>query len=148
MNIIGTGELEELLKNEVLQKNLSESVHFLGSMKPTEVRSNMERSDIYLFTSDFNEGWGAVLGEAMASGCAVICSNVGGMTNIVLDGYNGLIINPDEESLYNAIITLLYDHSLRSKLQFNAYNTVKEAFSLDIWRKKWAKVIKQTNNIL
>lgn len=104
--------------------------------------------DIAVIPTIGSEGTSLSLLEAMASGCAVICSNVGGMTNIVLDGYNGLIINPDEESLYNAIITLLYDHSLRSKLQFNAYNTVKEAFSLDIWRKKWAKVIKQTNNIL
>lgn len=44
-------------------------------MKASEVRSYMEKADIYLFTSDFNEGWGAVLNESMNSGCAVVASH-------------------------------------------------------------------------
>lgn len=51
----------------------------------------------------------------MAAGCAVICTNVGGMTNIIIDGYNGLMINPDEDSLYKALDRLIEDKLLRGK---------------------------------
>ncbi len=47
----------------------------LGAMSPDKVRAYMERADVFLFTSDFNEGWGAVLNESMNSGCAVVASH-------------------------------------------------------------------------
>lgn len=78
----------------------------------------------------------------MAAGCAVICTNVGGMTNIIIDGYNGLMINPDEDSLYKALDRLIEDKLLRGRLQAKAYETIKEAFSLNIWKSKWAQIIK------
>ncbi|WP_420491566.1 glycosyltransferase [Neobacillus drentensis] len=50
-----------------------------------------------------SEGTSLSLLEAMAAKCAEIATNVGGMTNIILDNYNGLIINPDESELYLAL---------------------------------------------
>lgn len=99
--------------------------------------------DIAVIPTIGSEGTSLSLLEAMASGCAPICTNVGGMTNIVLDGYNGLMITPNEEALYQALSTLINDAELRSKLQKNAYQTAKDAFSLTIWEKKWTKLIKQ-----
>lgn len=75
MTLIGTGEMEEQLHNMIRDKNLEDCVEMPGAMKASEVRSYMEKADIYLFTSDFNEGWGAVLNESMNSGCAVVASH-------------------------------------------------------------------------
>lgn len=98
--------------------------------------------DIAVIPTIASEGTSLSLLEAMAAGCAVICTNVGGMTNIIIDGYNGLMINPDEDSLYKALDRLIEDKLLRGRLQAKAYETIKEAFSLNIWKSKWAQIIK------
>lgn len=88
-----------------------------------------------------SEGTSLSLLEAMASGCAVVCTNVGGMTNIVLDHYNGIMVSPDSAQLYTAIKELIDDHVLRKELAINAYNTVSKAFSYDKWEKSWLLLI-------
>ena len=70
INIIGTGEMQNELELLRDQYELSEYVTFVGSVSADKVRAYMEKASIYLFTSDKQEGWGAVLNEAMNSGCA------------------------------------------------------------------------------
>ncbi len=91
-----------------------------------------------------SEGTSLSLLEAMSSGCAVICTNVGGMTNIVLDHYNGIMISPDEEELYQALKELINDAALRKALSARAYDTVCDSFSLEIWKNKWTRIIRET----
>ena len=80
--------------------------------------------------------------EAMASGCVAICSNVGGMTNIILDGFNGIMFDPyNEDNLYNAIEKVINDKEFRLRLARNGYMTAREAFSLEIWQERWSNVI-------
>lgn len=88
-----------------------------------------------------SEGTSLSLLEAMASHCAVICTNVGGMTNIVIDKYNGLMINPDERKLYKSIKLLLDNKKLIEQLSNRAYDTVKNSFSLTKWKNSWKEVI-------
>ena len=100
--------------------------------------------DIAVVPTTGSEGTSLSLLEAMASGCAVVCTNVGGMTNIVLSGYNGLMISPEEDELFDALATLIEDASLRARLQSNAYTCAKEAFSLKRWQDCWEKVIERS----
>lgn len=88
-----------------------------------------------------SEGTSLSLLEAMSAQCAVVCSNVGGMTNIVIDGYNGLMISPTEEQLYTALKSLLADARLRVALAEKAYETVQAGFSLEKWQQKWKKLL-------
>lgn len=90
-----------------------------------------------------SEGTSLSLLEAMASGCAVICTNVGGMTNIVLDHYNGIIINPREDELRDALTELIEDECLRKNISHNAFETVSASFSIKKWRESWERVIKK-----
>ncbi|MDE6063414.1 MAG: glycosyltransferase family 4 protein, partial [Lachnospiraceae bacterium] len=69
LTMVGGGELAERLKAMAKEKELEEEIVFAGFQKPEEVRRYMEQADIFLFTSDYREGWGAVLNEAMNSGC-------------------------------------------------------------------------------
>lgn len=64
--------MEEMLMQMTEEKHLSEYVTFAGFKKPEQVREYMENADIFLFTSDYGEGWGAVLNEAMNSCMAVV----------------------------------------------------------------------------
>ena len=100
--------------------------------------------DIAVVPTVGSEGTSLSLLEAMASQCAVICTNVGGMSNIVIDGYNGIMINPNEEELYTALIKLIKDNKLRKTLSDRGYATVKEGFSIDKWEARWRTILKNS----
>ena len=78
----------------------------------------------------------------MAAHCAVLCTNVGGMTNIVIDGYNGLMVSPTSEELYIKLKQLVEDKQLRTNLAERGYDTVKISFNLKKWEEKWTSVLK------
>ena len=90
-----------------------------------------------------SEGTSLSLLEAMASGCAVVCTNVGGMTNIVLDHYNGLMISPNSSDLHDAIENLIDDANLREYVSLNAYETASQSFSISKWQRSWERVLRQ-----
>ncbi len=134
INIIGTGEMEDTLKQFVLKNDLSEQVSLLGSMPPEKVREYMERAGIYLFTSDRNEGWGAVLNEAMNSGCAVIASASAGATPyLVSHEDNGLIYDFRRvEMLYEHVKYLLENPDEQARLGRSAYDTITGLWNADV----------------
>lgn len=74
LDFIGVGPIYEEIRTMVNSLRLDDRIKFLGSMSPNKVREYMEKENIYLFTSDRQEGWGAVLNESMNSGCAVVAS--------------------------------------------------------------------------
>jgi glycosyltransferase involved in cell wall biosynthesis len=133
LNIIGNGPMERQLKDMIRDRNLVDCVQMLGAMSPDEVREHMEASDIFLFTSDSNEGWGAVLNEAMNSGCAVVASHaVGAVPFLIRDGENGLIYRSgDDDSLYERTARLIDDPKLRDKLGRNAYRTLADTWNAE-----------------
>lgn len=139
MSIIGNGEMEQKLRTMIEQKNLTDCVEMLGAMSPEEVRSHMEKADIYLFTSDFNEGWGAVLNESMNSGCAVIASHaIGSVPFLIQDGENGLIYeNGNQQQFEERVESVIKDSEYRKRLGVNAYESVVNEWSADIAAKRF-----------
>lgn len=99
--------------------------------------------DIAVVPTKGSEGTSLSLLEAMSAGCAVIGTNVGGITNILINEYNGLIINPDVDSLTSAMIELIEDKEKRLKLAKRGQETVMEAFSFERWKKDWKRVLTQ-----
>ena len=97
--------------------------------------------DISVVCTVGSEGTSLSLLEAMAAGCCVICTNVGGMTNIILDDFNGKMISPDADELFNTLCELHDDENLRKKLGQNANITVTESFSIDKWKKSWKQIL-------
>lgn len=134
MNIIGTGNMEIQLIRTAFEQNLDECVTFLGSMSPEEVRSRMEQAGIYLFTSDHKEGWGAVLNEAMNSGCAVVaCTAAGSTPCLIRNGKNGMSYSVgDTESLYQHVKYLLDHPEKQNELGRAAYRTVTGIWNADM----------------
>lgn len=134
LQIIGTGPMESQLRELIRSKNLEDCVRMLGAMKPEAVREHMEAADIFLFTSDFNEGWGAVLNESMNSACAVVASHaIGSVPFLIENGQNGLIYrNGDFDSLFFAVKSLMDSPSLRESLGRSAYKTITENWNADI----------------
>lgn len=134
MLLIGSGEMEPQLRAWIVEKKLDDCVHMLGSMSPEAVRDHMEAADIFLFTSDFNEGWGAVLNEAMNSACAVVANHaIGSVPFLLEDGKNGYIYrNGDMNSLYGRVVTLIEQPELREQMGKEAYHTLAELWNADV----------------
>ena len=134
LNLIGTGPLEEKLRTEIEEKGLADHVKLLGAMKPRRVREYMERAGIYLFTSDFNEGWGAVLNESMNSGCAVVASHaVGAAPFLIKDGVNGYLFkNGDIECLHQKVKYLLDYSDAAASLGVKAYQTLADTWNAEV----------------
>lgn len=133
LSLIGNGELENKIRDMIKAENLEDCVQMLGSMKPEEVRRYMEQSEIFLFTSDFNEGWGAVLNESMNSACAVVASHaIGSVPFLINDGENGFIYkNGDEDDLFNKVKFLLDNPEKRKEMSLNAYKTMAETWNTE-----------------
>ncbi len=89
-----------------------------------------------------SEGTSLSLLEAMSAQCAVVCTDVGGMTNIVLNGYNGKMISAGSaEALHQALKSLLDDPQERERIAAKGYETVKAAFSKTCWENRWREVL-------
>ena len=133
MNFIGTGPMEEELKQTVAKLDLCDVVTFFGTMSPEKVRDNMERAGIYLFTSDFQEGWGAVLNESMNSGCAVIASHaIGSAPYLINNGKNGYMYRSGNiDDLYNKIKLLLDAPEMQKQLGIAAYKTITQEWNAE-----------------
>jgi glycosyltransferase involved in cell wall biosynthesis len=133
INIIGTGELEKTLRNSIEKEELQDNISMLGTMSPEKVREFMEKSNVFVFTSDYNEGWGAVLNESMNSGCAVVASHAVGSVPFLLEhNYNGLIYNNDNiDDLYFQVERLMKNTLLREKIGRNAYLTLKTTWNAE-----------------
>jgi glycosyltransferase involved in cell wall biosynthesis len=94
--------------------------HFVGYLAGQELAAAYASGDAFLFPSS-TETLGLVLLEAMAAGCPVVGANRGGIPDIVSDGINGCLYEPDQEgSLAAAVQRLLGDASQRAELRNNA----------------------------
>jgi glycosyltransferase involved in cell wall biosynthesis len=92
MTMVGDGELRTELEEKIKRYELSDFITITGFKKAEEVRKMMEEANVYLFTSDYKEGWGAVLNEAMNSGCAVVANcAIGSVPSLIINEENGYI---------------------------------------------------------
>lgn len=135
INMIGNGELFESVQSDIEKNDLSNNIQLLGNLSSDKVRKYMEESKLFLFSSDSNEGWGAVINEAMNSGCVVFCSNqVGAQKYLIKEGYNGKSFSlKDKETLFKDIRDTLENFATIKNIGENAYRTI-----VDEWCAKTA----------
>jgi glycosyltransferase involved in cell wall biosynthesis len=107
--IMGTGKLENDLKNLASKLNISEKVIFLGQVP--EGRRYFKAFDLFVLTSD-HEPFGMVLLEALAAGLPIICSDCGGGKEVV-EGYGTLFPLGDSNALAKQIVS--YNANLNEK---------------------------------
>ena len=143
MTIVGTGEMESIMAKDIKQKKLEDAVHLIGSVSVTEVRRYMEQANIFLFTSDRKEGWGAVVNEAMNSGCAVIgCDAAGAVPYLIQDGVNGLLFHTgDQTKLNENVIKIATSPELCRTLGYNAYYTIANKWNAKVAVKRLLELI-------
>ncbi len=131
LNIVGDGYLKEELMELTSRYGLENKVHFRGMQEPGIVRKDMMNSDIFLFTSNYLEGWGAVVNEAMAAGCAVVASReAGAVPYLIRDEYNGLSYEKGNyEDFKNKVLYLFETKDKILQFGINAKKTIDELWN-------------------
>ena len=126
-------DIDALMRGKSAARGLQDRVLLPGFMPPEQVRAAMRRADIFLFTSDWQEGWGAVLNEAMHSGCAVVASHaVGATPYLVQNGQNGVIYTSgDQTALDAAVLALAQNAARREALGRAACRTITELWNAE-----------------
>lgn len=144
MTVIGDGECKEALMNRAKEWGLDEKITFAGFQNPEAVREHMENHDIFLFTSDYLEGWGAVLNEAMNSACAVVANSATGATPYLINhGKNGFAYqNGRIDELCKYTLQLAKDSKLREKVSRDAYKTIEETWNAKVAAKQILRLCK------
>lgn len=154
LKIVGTGKLKNKLEDYINKENLNDCVQLTGAVPASNVRKYMEQANIYLFTSDYNEGWGAVLNESMNSACAVVASHaIGSVPFLINHMKNGIIYkNNSNDDLYSKVKILMNDSKLRNTISYNAYKTINKTWNAKNAVKNFLKLVdflnKNTTNKL
>ena len=131
LSIVGEGEMKPKLEQLTDKLKVTDCVHFLGLLRNEEVYELMREHDIFTFTSNKQEGWGAVLNEAMSNGCACVASDLIGATPFLIkDRINGYQFKTgDVTDLANKVKNLIDSQELREKIQRNSYQTMKDTWN-------------------
>lgn len=126
-----TTPLWHKIKHEVEIKQLQNHVILTGGMANTDVLEQMRQSHVFIFTSDKNEGWGAVLNEAMGAGCACVASNeIGSVPFLLHRKEDGMIfMSCSVESLFEKVAYLYDNPKAVEKMGRNAYETITTTWS-------------------
>lgn len=131
INMIGIGPEYANINRLIKEMGLDKYVNLLGQMQNHEVINMMRTHDIFCFTSDRNEGWGAVLNEAMSNGCCSVSSiDVGSTPFLIQNGVNGLTFNLKKRNdLFEKVLWLINNPKEREKMSIEAYKTMHNIWS-------------------
>jgi len=138
--IIGEGEERKNLEALVKRLKIKDYIYFLGGLP--FARSYINNFDIFVLPSLF-ESLPVSIIEAYAEKKAVIASNVGGISELVIDGETGILVPPkDSKALASAIERLIRDEKLRERLAENGYNRFIKNFTFEVMVEKTRKIYK------
>jgi glycosyltransferase involved in cell wall biosynthesis len=103
--------------------------------------------DISIAPSLGSEGTTLSVVEAMAAGCAVVASSIGGVTNQILSGFNGIMILPTVENIVDTLDLLIKNKDFRLQISKYGYETACNAFSTSRWETSWKEVLSSVMKI-
>lgn len=136
--VVGDGPLKSQLETQARELGIESSVVFTG--KRGDMANVYAALDLFVLPSLY-EGLPIAVLEALAAKKAVIATRVGAVSEVVLDGKTGLLIEPaDTEALQNAILRLAADAGLRQTLGENGAALVSERFSAQSMTAKYLQV--------
>lgn len=133
--IVGSGELEEILKNEL--STISPKVKFLGWRN--DIENILEATDIMLLTSD-NEGTPVSAIQAGMAGIPTVSTNVGSVSKIIEDGVSGILTSLNPSEIIEQLQKLIRDTKLRQTLGERAKLDITERFSVSQLIKKHEEI--------
>lgn len=122
----------------VRKNNLRDNIKFIGHTDHfKDMPGLFAASDIVIIPSVSTEGTSLSCLEAMATQKPVIVTNVGGLPDIVIDRFNGLMAKPTPESLAKKLAVYLEDEQLMHKMALRGYEWVRKRHNYKLWCKRY-----------
>ena len=119
LDMYGSGEYEIQTRQLAKELDVEDVICFMGVKPNNELLNDMRRHCIFLFTSDKNEGWGAVANESMTNGCVLVASDgIGSSPYLVKDKQTGLLFTSPQTSSSFGHPDIAALNSLCSKVEF------------------------------
>ena len=116
----------DYLQNEIAKHHLSHRIEFLGRVSDEELLSLYAKS-LAVYYAPFNEDYGYVTLEAMASGKPVVAGNdSGGVLEFVTNEVNGLVVDPTLDGISRGFNRLIEDAELRDRMGAKAKLQIEE----------------------
>ncbi len=139
--IVGDGMLRKQIEEDIYKRELTQSCILWGQVTPEEVLLLQSLSDIYLYTLRQGGGYSLVTLEAMASGCAVVASDVPLATKHMLAEGRGMIVPAgDAKQTGMALAQLVSDSGLRCQMGRLARDYVALHNTATLFRRVWRRV--------
>jgi glycosyltransferase involved in cell wall biosynthesis len=126
--VVGDGSLKEEYQQLAHRLNVHDNVVFAGDVPDLQLPFYYAAADaLALPSKNMSEGFGLTLLEANASGLPVIATSVGGIPSVVRDGYNGLLVEPnDAHALADAITRMIKERAEREEMGRNGRRVAEE----------------------
>lgn len=122
--MVGDGTAREKLEKMIKRKKIGSQAHFIGRVVGDDLPQIYRTGTVFVITSK-TETQSIVLMEAMASGLPAIAVNAGAVTELVKDGENGFIFEPnDTAGIASGINTIISNKELREKMSKNALKMI------------------------
>jgi len=138
--IIGEGEEERNLKSQISNLKIEKNVKLIGKLIHEEIPLYFRSADLFVLNSEY-EGLSHVILEAMQLNVPVIASNRGGNPELIKDGFNGFLVEyNNQEEIKEAILKLWKDKDLQNKFIQNSKEKLKEFC--------WKNLVNQTLKVL
>jgi glycosyltransferase involved in cell wall biosynthesis len=146
LTMIGNGALYKKIGRMIAKYNLSDCVRQTGSVPAKKVREFMDRTNVFLFTSDRKEGWGAVLNESMNSACAVVANKkIGSAESLLIHGKNGFVYGSKKE-FAKILRDELCDSEKIRRIGKNAYDSIANFWNGKISAQRFLKTAEKLLN--
>ena len=146
LKMLGAGKLEDKMKKTIKKLKLEDVVEIVGQVPSDKVKDYYEKANIFIGTSDSNEGWGAVVNESMNAGCAVIANKkMGSVPFLIKDKETGIIYSTYQE-LEDSVKSVIDNKELRTKLCKNAYEYITEKWTAKIGAENLVKLFESILN--
>jgi glycosyltransferase involved in cell wall biosynthesis len=145
--IVGDGPEKANLAHEAASLNISDSITFTGRLVGDNLLRVYSEADVFIHPS-LSEGRPTVINEAMASECAIIASNIDGVPEQVMDGYNGFLVEPRNAlQLASKIRQLAEDENLMQTMGKNSRRKISdEGITWENYARKVEKVYSDAIN--
>lgn len=143
IHFVGKGFDEDVNKIKEKMKKYPNRL-FCYSSTPEKMNEIYKKTDISLIPTIYSEGTSLSCLEAMATENIVISTRIGGLCDLIIDNYNGYLIEPTEEDLYNKLKYVLDNYDKQEIIKKRARESA-ETFNENNWAQKWKNVIKTFN---
>lgn len=143
IHFVGKGFDEDVNKIKAKMAKYPDRL-FCYSKEPEKMHEVYKMSDISLVPTLYSEGTSLSCLEALSTGNIVVCTRIGGLTDLIINGLNGYLVEPDKNSVLETLENIIDNIDKQGKIRKNAVETAK-AFNKEIWKNRWKKELLSFN---